>query len=174
MCCRLKGVLLLEGKLYLTLKVHGEDVLIDYKNEVVVFPNRPDRARRQLEPERITAISDWLKKEGFLVDSQNTLNKPKQKISSSLPRDQFINKVDPFARVRYETSVGRNRTLIGFDIKDNLEASLAIKDFDIESLGEVEAWGTSPANLRKGWVVYEGFHGKLRDEISLRESAQDQ
>ena len=69
MCCRLKGVLLLEGKLYLTLKVHGEDVLIDYKNEVVVFPNRPDRARRQLEPERITAISDWWQKEGFLVDS---------------------------------------------------------------------------------------------------------
>jgi hypothetical protein len=77
----LRGVLLLEGELYLTLQVHGEDVLIDYKNEEVVFPNRPERARHLLEPERIAVISDYLKKEGFLneivsANSQNTLNKP--------------------------------------------------------------------------------------------------
>jgi hypothetical protein len=52
-------------KLHLHLRVHGEDVIIDYKNEDVIFPNRPEEADK-LRFNKIAAISSYLKEEGFL------------------------------------------------------------------------------------------------------------
>jgi hypothetical protein len=52
-------------KLHLKLKVFGEDVIIDYKNEDVVFPNRPEESEK-LNFNRVAAISSYLKEEGFL------------------------------------------------------------------------------------------------------------
>ena len=52
-------------KLHLKLKVHGEDVIIDYKNEDVIFPNRPEKSEK-LRFEKVAAISAYLKTEGFL------------------------------------------------------------------------------------------------------------
>jgi hypothetical protein len=53
------------NKLHLSLRIHGEDVIIDYKNEDVIFPNRPEESEK-LRFERIAAISSYLKAEGFL------------------------------------------------------------------------------------------------------------
>ena len=39
--------------------------IIDYKNEDVIFPNRPEEADK-LRFNRIAAISSYLKEEGFL------------------------------------------------------------------------------------------------------------
>ena len=52
-------------KLHLKLKVHGEDVIIDYKSEDIVFPNRPEESEK-LKFEKVAAISAYLKAEGFL------------------------------------------------------------------------------------------------------------
>lgn len=52
-------------KLHLHIKVHGEDVIVDYKNEDVIFPNRPEESDK-LKFYRIAAISSYLKEEGFL------------------------------------------------------------------------------------------------------------
>ncbi len=52
-------------KLHLPIKVFGEDIIIDYANKDVIFPNRPEEAE-QLKFKRIAAISSYLKAEGFL------------------------------------------------------------------------------------------------------------
>jgi len=62
--------------MFLPLTVHGEDVIIDYYNKDVVFPNRNDDS--DFDMEKATNIAVWLKAEGFLdnmevenVDSEN-------------------------------------------------------------------------------------------------------
>ena len=57
-------------KMHLALKVHGEDVVIDYQSQDVVFPNRPDESDK-LKFERVAAISSYLKSEGFLETLPN-------------------------------------------------------------------------------------------------------
>ena len=62
--------------MFLPLTVHGEDVIIDYLNKDVVFPNRNDD--NDFDMEKAANIAIWLKSEGFLdnievenVDSKN-------------------------------------------------------------------------------------------------------
>ena len=50
--------------MFLPLTVHGEDVIIDYLNKDVVFPNRNDD--NDFDMEKATNIAIWLKSEGFL------------------------------------------------------------------------------------------------------------
>jgi len=52
-------------KMHLRLKVFGEDVVIDYENEDVIFANRPEKSEK-LNFNRVAAISSYLKEEGFL------------------------------------------------------------------------------------------------------------
>ena len=54
-----------DTNLHDALNINGEDVVIDYKNEDVIFPNRPEESEK-LRFERIAAISHYLKEEGFL------------------------------------------------------------------------------------------------------------
>ena len=66
----------MKKEMFLPLTVHGEDVIIDYYNKDVVFPNRNDDD--DFDMEKATNIAIWLKSEGFLdnmeienVDSKN-------------------------------------------------------------------------------------------------------
>ena len=60
-----------DTKLHLALEINGEDVVIDYKNEDVIFPNRPEESEK-LRFGRIASISSYLKEEGFLDTLPNT------------------------------------------------------------------------------------------------------
>ena len=49
---------------YIPLTIRGEDVIVDYQNEEVIFPNRSDS--NKLDPDVVSKISIYLKREGFL------------------------------------------------------------------------------------------------------------
>ena len=50
--------------MFLPITVHGEDVIIDYFKQELVFPNRQDDSRFDME--KAANISIYLKQEGFL------------------------------------------------------------------------------------------------------------
>ena len=66
----------MKKEMFLPLTVHGEDVIIDYLNKDVVFPNRNDDD--DFDMEKATNIAIWLKSEGFLdnmeVENVNSKN----------------------------------------------------------------------------------------------------
>jgi hypothetical protein len=53
-----------EKTMFLPITVHGEDVIIDYFKQELVFPNRQDD--NSFDVEKATNISLYLKEEGFL------------------------------------------------------------------------------------------------------------
>lgn len=53
-----------EKTMFLPITVHGEDVIIDYFNKELVFPNRQDDS--SFDMQHAANISCYLKEEGFL------------------------------------------------------------------------------------------------------------
>jgi hypothetical protein len=51
-------------KMFLSMTVHGEDVIIDYYKKELVFPNRQDDSSKDFA--KAANISIYLKEEGFL------------------------------------------------------------------------------------------------------------
>jgi hypothetical protein len=51
-------------KMFLPITVHGEDVIIDYFNKELIFPNRNDD--NSFDMSAASHISLYLKEEGFL------------------------------------------------------------------------------------------------------------
>jgi hypothetical protein len=54
----------MKKEMFLPITVHGEDVIIDYIQKDIVFPNRQDDS--SFDMEKATNIAVWLKEEGFL------------------------------------------------------------------------------------------------------------
>ena len=54
----------MKKEMFLPITVHGEDVIIDYVQKDIVFPNRQDDS--SFDMEKATNIAVWLKEEGFL------------------------------------------------------------------------------------------------------------
>ena len=158
------------NKLYLPLKILNEDVIVDYRNEDVIFPNRPEGATK-LRSERVAAISHYLKVEGFLTVIDHPVFE-----SWSLPfsgqgkeklHEEALSSV--IAKVSYVREIGLNRTLAGFKFPKELESGLPIEHFELEQLGEVECWGTGAKNQKVGWAVYTEFSGNSNGQIPISE-----
>ena len=49
---------------YIPLTIHGEDVIVDYQNKELVFPNRQENNKSDYD--KAAAISCYLKAEGYL------------------------------------------------------------------------------------------------------------
>ena len=54
----------MKKEMFLPITVHGEDVIIDYVQKDIVFPNRQDDS--SFDMEKAANIAIWLKEEGFL------------------------------------------------------------------------------------------------------------
>ena len=69
-------------KLHLPIRILGEDVIIDYANKDVIFPNRPEETD-QLKFRKIAAISSYLKQEGFLdfLPDEEVTSNAKEKLN---------------------------------------------------------------------------------------------
>jgi hypothetical protein len=72
---------------------------------------------------------------------------------------------DSQARVRYTRKIGRGSTLVGFEWGEGEPRD--IKDFIIESLGEIEC---SDCDSRRevGWVIYDKFDSSVGNIVKLK------
>ena len=158
------------NKLYLALEIFGEDVIIDYHNEDVIFPNRLE-SKTKLRFEKIAAISHYLKAEGFLDTVDPASSEPRElpHLDSSEGKHLEELRSSTFARVSYVRGIGRDRVLAGFMLPDNIETDLSMEDFELEKLGEVECWGTYDKAYKLGWAVYTQFNGNSGDQIPTSE-----
>jgi hypothetical protein len=158
------------NKLYLPLEIFGEDVIIDYHNEDVIFPNRLE-SKTKLRSERVAAISHYLKAEGFLNTVDLASFEPWELPHLGSSGGELLEGLhsSTFARVSYVREIGRDRVLAGFMIPDYIETDLSMEDFELEKLGEVECWGTYDKAYKLGWAVYTQFNGNSGDQIPISE-----
>ena len=158
------------NKLYMPVKVFGEDILIDYRREDVIFPNRPEKTT-QLRFERVAAISQYLKAEGFLDTIDLAVFEPWTLPVLSSIEGELLEGMhsQTFARVSFVREIGRERVLAGFGFPDKVEVNLKMEDFDLENLGEVECWGTGGKAHKVGWAVYAQFKGNSGNQILVSE-----
>lgn len=61
---QISAIVLVMKKMFLSMTVHGEDVIIDYYKKELVFPNRQDDSSKDFA--KAANISIYLKEEGFL------------------------------------------------------------------------------------------------------------
>ncbi len=172
-----KGKTVNDEKLYLPATICGEDVVIDYHKRELVFPNRQEDNGTDFE--KSAKISIYLKEEGFL-DFE-----PGCPISvfgeGEVPVDLESRTSDPpvparekreVANVSYTKAIGQSRTLVGLDWGSRAPTGRKAGDFALDSLGEVEAFGTERKKGFYGWVIYHGFRGKVGAKVALRSSIQ--
>ena len=103
------------NRLYMPLKILREDVIVDYRNKDVIFPNRPESAT-QLRFERVLAISNYLKAEGFLDTVDLAVFEPWSLPFSGLSKGKLCegSHSSIIAKVSYVREIGFNRVLAGF------------------------------------------------------------
>ena len=87
-----------------------------------------------------------------------------QKMSLRLPKRL------PTAEVCYTRPVGTSSTLIGLVWAGPVDTAMAedVNEFNLESLGTVEATGTESRRKLIGGAIYDEFHGKVGDVIELK------
>ena len=72
------------------------------------------------------------------------------------------------AETIFAKSLADKFMLVGFQWLPDLDAVRSVEDFDIESVGTVEAFGTERERREWGWVVYSKFLGKAGKLINLK------
>ena len=158
------------NRLYIPLKILREDVIVDYRNKDVIFPNRPGSATK-LRSERVAAISHYLKSEGFLGTIDLAVFEPWSLPFSGLGKGKLRegSHSSAIARVSYVREIGLNRVLAGFKFLNEFEVNLPIEDFELEKFGKVECWGTGAKAQKVGWAVYTEFSGNSGVPILISE-----
>ena len=155
---------------YLPVNVFGEQIVIDYHQRELVFPNRNDG---DFDGEFSSRICAYLNEEGFLVFGSKSVvghksNTPPVHLGpekSVLSIGKKINAV-----ITYTRSLAETQVLVGFYWDPTSYCKPRVCDFNLESLGELETSGTEMRHGKLGWAVYEGetFTGKLGDSIELK------
>ena len=164
---------------YLPITICGEDVIIDYHKRELIFPNRQEDNSTDFE--KTAKISIYLKEEGFL-DFEPA---PKGLVfdGGDLPANLEPSQGNPpvpalekmeMANVSFTKTVGLTRTLIGLDWGSTAANGRKTGDFALDSLGKVEAFGTEREKGLYGWVIYQGFRGKVDAKVALRNSIHQQ
>lgn len=158
------------NRLYIPLKILREDVIVDYRNKDVIFPNRPEGAT-QLGFKGVSVISNYLNAEGFLDTVDLAVFEPWALPFSGLSKGKLCEESHSsvIAKVSYVRKIGFNRVLVGFKFLNKFEVNLPMDDFGLEKLGEVECWGTGAKAQKVGWAVYTEFSGNSGDEILISE-----
>jgi len=163
-------------KMFLPVRVKGEDVIIDYAGKDIVFPNIENDPDKKLP--QVAMITVYLNEEGFLdLERAKTAVIDEKSISESQVSDESrmrdahptnMSKTSVRAKVSFTKPIGKDCTLVGFDWGSDEGAVRFVNDFDLNSTGEVLAFGTESKNHIFGWAVYDEFHGEVGDTVDLK------
>lgn len=162
--------------MFLPVRVKGEDVIIDYARKDIVFPNIENDPDKKLP--QVAMIAVYLNEEGFLdLERAKIAEIDEKSISESLVSDKGrmrdaysanMSRTSVRAKISFEKPIGKGCTLVGFDWDSDGDAVRCVNDFDLNSTGEVLAFGTESKNHIFGWAVYNEFHGEVGDTVNLK------
>jgi len=151
------------------MTIRAEDVIIDYDNKNIVFPNLQEDSAEDFSNSILIAC--YLKSEQFLHKSNMVRAGPK--VMDAFRFDgcdptRVLDDPTAFATITYIKNLCKSLILVGFDFHADGDTGLNIFHFDLDRLGELIAAGTESKGRRFGWAVYRRCSGKKGDLIPLR------
>ena len=159
---------------FLPMTIRAEDVIIDYDNKNIVFPNLQEDSAKDFSNSILIAC--YLKSEQFLHKSN--MMRTGIRVMDTFRFDgcdhtRVLDDPMAFAIVIYIKNLCKSLILVGFDFDADGDADLDMLHFDLERLGEVIAAGTESKGRQMGWAVYRRCSGKKGGLIPLRTGSEN-